>query len=349
MVSFGDILKPTNGYTIRTRMMTERLSETHIVDVFQFVGPSQPVGIVNNATIHSISVEHEKKGAISFLERLIGFDPVKSFRFQYDNHKKLKSFSSLIEEADEAYVEGCLLVGSFLKLRKAKIPIILDTHCINEDVAIKLKRKSKLKGGLRQIVWHALESFMISRSQEIIVVSENDKNFIVKHHHIKNPISVIPNEVPRADLKIHKKDAERTRNRLLRPNFKAIALFIGDLGAIQNKDALDYIVTKLAPNHQDTLFVCVGNNPDELQSKDNISFTGFVDNLDAYIVGADVCIAPMSIGSGTKTKVLDYMKYDKQIIATDVGLEGIDVGNKDNIKRANLDIFSDTLRKVISV
>ena len=90
-------------------------------------------------------------------------------------------------------------------------------------------------------------------------------------------------------------------------------MFLGDLGAIHNREAERYIREKLAPNTPNIQYVLVGNNPENHRNTDNVTYTGFVEKIDPYILMADVCIAPLAIGSGTKTKVLDYLKYEKLV------------------------------------
>ncbi|MEM0328473.1 MAG: glycosyltransferase family 4 protein [Thermoproteota archaeon] len=62
---------------------------------------------------------------------------------------------------------------------------------------------------------------------------------------------------------------------------------------------------------------------------------------------SDVCIAPLRVGAGVKTKILTYMIYGKPIVTTPVGIQGINVDKMDSVIMTNLDQFADTLLKAL--
>jgi glycosyltransferase involved in cell wall biosynthesis len=49
------------------------------------------------------------------------------------------------------------------------------------------------------------------------------------------------------------------------------------------------------------------------------------------LAGADICIAPICSGSGTRLKILEYMAMGKPVISTSKGAEGIDYTHGLNI------------------
>lgn len=55
----------------------------------------------------------------------------------------------------------------------------------------------------------------------------------------------------------------------------------------------------------------------------NVIFTGFIEDLSFILEVSDICIAPLRVGAGIKTKVLEYIAYDKPIVTTPIGIEGI--------------------------
>jgi len=331
-LSFGDISNPKNGYHIRCNMLVEKLvREGNIVSIIQF-GDKNDEKIYLGSNLITIETKHEKIiHGNDFFSKLIGFNPFSELHFQYQAYKAMNKNKEKILLADNVYVEGCLLLSPFMAVSRINKNVVLDTHCINKDVALKIKKTSSwFIGSIRTFVWHTIENYMCNRSQQIITVSENDKRFIQKHYNI-NPevIDVIPNAVSAPSAIKHSKLAKDLRHSLLQNStYKIVVLFIGDLGAIHNKVAQEYIRNSLAPVTPEILYVMVGNNPNKFVDTENVIFTGFVDSVDPYILAADVCIAPLAIGSGTKTKVLDYIKYDKLVVATEVAMEGIDLNEK---------------------
>ena len=82
----------------------------------------------------------------------------------------------------------------------------------------------------------------------------------------------------------------------------------------------------------DTTFLIIGKYaPNWLKKKaeaqNNVQILGFVPNIAEYIAVADVCIAPLQRGSGTRLKVLEYLAAGKPIVATYKAVEGLKVIN----------------------
>jgi glycosyltransferase involved in cell wall biosynthesis len=342
LISFADVTNPKNGYHIRCRFIVDKMiKQGDEVNVIQY-GDKDNFCSLNGVDFFSIKTNHEKKSKENFLFSILSFSILKELFFQYESYSKLKKYSIFLSECDEIYIEGCLLIAPFFFVKKFKKNVIVDTHCLNKDVALKLKKKKKFIGFIRVIIWHFIEKNIFLKADKIITVSENDKNFIVTHYGI-NPkiISITPNEVIAANYDKYEKEGKILRNTLF-VNKNKIAIFIGDFGAIHNKDAENFIRTKLAPQSPEILYVLVGNNPNNSLNTSNICYTGFVEAIDPYIIMADVCIAPLAFGGGTKTKVLDYMKYYKKIIATPVAMEGIT--SDKNISICELDNFLEKLK-----
>jgi len=324
MICFGDVRQPqTNGYTLRCWTLAKKLAANGgRVTIFQFSstdGHTTREGI----DICSLAVRHEQPSR-SRLAKLLSFDPFRELRFPFESYRTLARLRDKLESFDVCYIEGCLLLGPFAFIKRLGKPLVLDTHCINKDVALKFRARHKVAGTLRVWVWHWLEQTLIRRADLVIAISEPDRTFITKHYGVSaDSISLLPHEVATAQPERFAAEARSLRAQLLR-GFKKVACFVGDLGAIQNKDSERYIRETLAPDTPQVHYVLVGNNPDKLPDQPNVTYTGFVEMLDPYILAADFCIAPVVIGSGVKTKVLDYIKYEKPIVATPVAMEGIE-------------------------
>lgn len=346
-ICFGDIQNANNGYLVRCSMLVNKLLEQgDVVEVYQFCDKSE-IDHKKSLTIHSIKVRHEKKrDKRNFVEKTIGFRPLKELYFPVEGFLKLNKYKKELKTADFIYIESCPLYQAFLLAKMLKRPIVLDTHSVNKDIALKLKNTKKLEGTIRTAIWHTIENSVLNASSKIIVVSQNDANFIVDHYGIdRSSISIIENEVEAANEDKYFEDSRKIKDELGLTN-RFTACFIGDLGAIQNKEARDYIEKKLSKELPGVFFIMIGNNPEKHKSHDNIHYTGFVDAVDPYIMMADICIAPLAVGSGTKTKVLDYMKYQKQIIATNVALEGIEYRSMSNVTQSDLKDFAKSISNI---
>lgn len=325
MICFGDVLSPKNGYVLKCWLIADQLrKDGNEVTIYQFCdynGNDQRDGM----DVVSMKAAHESKEK-GWLEKTLTFNPFKELLFPFDSYRMLKSrIPDNLSGYDEIYIEGTLLLGPMIFAKKSGKRIVLDTHCLNKAVAMKMMQTHRVAGFVRKVIWNALESYMMGPASVIIAVSENDKEFIEANYNVAGKeIIVIPHAVNPADGEKFAKEAGRLKPELVK-GYKYTACYIGDYGAIQNREAAHYIIDELAPATRDVHYVMIGNNESaKYPSKENVTFLGFVDSFDPYIMAVDFCIAPMAIGSGVKTKVLDYMKYGKIVIGTPVAFEGIE-------------------------
>ena len=322
MICFGDILNAQNGYALRCKMLAESLLDPGLreLDVYQF-GEETSHREAEGMNVITVEVSHEKEKAKN-QSSTIGFNIYKELKFPIEGFVKLLKYRKKFKEYDEIYIEGCLLINAFLLSKVFRKKIVMDTHCVNKAVALGIRKKNFFIGSVRVLLWHVIEKSLLSFSDEVIVLSEVDRRFIKKHYKISDKkIRFIPHKVNKASLE--SSDIVNALRKKYIKDYKNIAFFLGDLGAIQNKDSVKFIINHLAPHVPRTHFLVAGNNPENLISQQNITFLGFVDSLSAFIMASDVCIAPMSIGSGIKTKVLDYLEHSRPVLATKVAAEGI--------------------------
>jgi hypothetical protein len=117
-------------------------------------------------------------------------------------------------------------------------------------------------------------------------------------------------------------------------------LFNGTLDYIPNTDALRIIVHELLPrlakqSLEFKIFIC-GNRisddwEEELSRYPEIIFEGYVPNISTYFKGCDCFINPVTLGSGLKTKIIEALANNIDIISVESSTLAIDEkysGNK---------------------
>jgi glycosyltransferase involved in cell wall biosynthesis len=62
-----------------------------------------------------------------------------------------------------------------------------------------------------------------------------------------------------------------------------------------------------------------------------VTVTGWVRDIREYLAGADVCIVPLRVGSGTRLKIFEAMAMGKAIVSTTLGAEGLPVADQQDI------------------
>ncbi len=120
-----------------------------------------------------------------------------------------------------------------------------------------------------------------------------------------------------------------------------ILLFFATMNYAPNYEAVEFINDKIYPllklieGLKFKILICGKNLPEAIQKKltdkIEINYCGFVDDINAYIDGADVMINPILSGGGVKTKAIDTLAMNQTVISTKTGAEGIDpavCGNK---------------------
>jgi glycosyltransferase involved in cell wall biosynthesis len=84
--------------------------------------------------------------------------------------------------------------------------------------------------------------------------------------------------------------------------------------------------------------------PTDLLERDGVRVTGRVPDLAPYLEGAAVLVAPLSLGSGVRIKVLDALARGKALVATPKAIEGLAVHDGEQLLvRSSDDDFADAV------
>lgn len=118
----------------------------------------------------------------------------------------------------------------------------------------------------------------------------------------------------------------------LNKNLKPVILFVGSLDYFPNQEGLNWFIRDVLLNIK-TDFVlkivgsgsCSNELKEMIQNLKKCQLIGFVENLDSYYLEADLVVIPILSGSGTRLKVLEAMKFQKAIVSTAKGVEGLHI------------------------
>jgi glycosyltransferase involved in cell wall biosynthesis len=190
---------------------------------------------------------------------------------------------------------------------------------------------------------------MISKFDHLIVVSNVDKDIYISKGVPEDKIDIIPNGV---DCNYF--DPLKLVNKVTidQPNI----LFMGTLtyqpNVIAIKAYLQHIHPIIKKEVPKIKFYVIGKNcPEWLKEHskidNSVEIIGFVEDVRPYIINANVCIAPLTRGSGTRLKILEYMAMSKPVVSTTIGAEGLKVENNKNI--LIVDDWSEFADKIIDL
>lgn len=139
-----------------------------------------------------------------------------------------------------------------------------------------------------------------------------------------------------------------------------IILFNGSLNYKPNIDALDKILTHINPlllattNFKYKIIICGSNlaasyNQLKEFADKNIIYAGFVDDITLYYKAAGMLINPVMDGGGIKTKLVEALGYNLNVVTTTSGAIGVPLsitGEKMKIiEDDNWNSFSDAILK----
>lgn len=208
------------------------------------------------------------------------------------------------------------------------------------------------------------EHWVLQQADMIFCISQEDKNTFVEQLDIDAgkcitvPYGIMQNKAP-----INKAEAKEKVCAALQINPSVPLLFFNGLLDYQpNLEALDRILTQILPRLQQRHFayhmVIAGKRlPAAYQSLKpwanlQVTYAGFVEDIDLYTCAADVLLNPVNTGGGVKTKMIEALGWNTTVVSTQTGATGVVTevcGNKLLITAdEDWDAFADAIEKAVS-
>ncbi len=120
-------------------------------------------------------------------------------------------------------------------------------------------------------------------------------------------------------------------------------IFMGKMSTFPNQDAALYFYESMLPlalrRFPRVQFEIVGIEPgaaiQALRRHPNVRVTGYVPDVRPYLQNAVLSVCPMRTGAGAKNKVLESLAVGTPVVATPLGVEGIDLSHEDEVMIAD--------------
>jgi glycosyltransferase involved in cell wall biosynthesis len=168
------------------------------------------------------------------------------------------------------------------------------------------------------------EGDLCRASDLVIAVSQEDCD-VLSHYRQDNFTSIVQSGIFVDNYAVADKTIELGENTIV---------FTGKMDYRPNVDAMLWFADSILPQITDAHLTIVGQKPhpriQHLPECDNISLTGWVDTVQPYLYAADVYVAPLRMGSGTRLKILEAMASGCAIVATNIAAAGL----SDEVKSA---------------
>lgn len=132
--------------------------------------------------------------------------------------------------------------------------------------------------------------------------------------------------------------------------------FLGNMYVAHNKDAVSNFIENIFPlilkEIPECKFRVVGRCSEEYRKNvmlnKNVEVTGEVEDIRQWIQKSTLVVAPLTYGSGIKTKILETMAMGVPVVTNDIGAEGINIKNDINIiVRKDNDDFANEIKRLL--
>lgn len=119
--------------------------------------------------------------------------------------------------------------------------------------------------------------------------------------------------------------------------------FLGNMYIPHNQDAVMHFINDIFPRVKEEIpnakFRIIGKcskeYKEQFEDREDIEVTGQVEDIRQYMQECIVAVAPLTYGSGIKTKILETMAMGVPVVTNDIGAEGIKIKNGQNIIISN--------------
>lgn len=207
-------------------------------------------------------------------------------------------------------------------LNSCEIPVVIDMCDANSMRLLMQARHESIHrlpvNMLNYVVMFITERKVLNKSSQIAFISARDRAAVAGEN---SDVHVVPNGVD--------SDFWRPTDKVSHRNTIALT---GEMSYRPNTDAAMVLVRKVMPilrrelDHPQLLLI--GRAPpaaleDEVRGQDDITLTGYVDDVRPWIQQASLFAAPIRFASGMQNKILEAMAMKLPVVTTAVVEEGL--------------------------
>jgi hypothetical protein len=179
------------------------------------------------------------------------------------------------------------------------------------------------------------EGWLMRQSKLIFFVAPEDRDWAIKNYNLDSKrcfFSPFGTELASKPM-ISRERTLQLRLKYAITESTKVFYFIGAFGYQPNDDAVRYILDEVWPRlsrlTSDFQILIIGKNlPQELQervqqTKDQVRYLGFVDDVSEILGIANLMINPMLSGGGIKTKAVEALGNNIRVVSTENGAGGL--------------------------
>jgi glycosyltransferase involved in cell wall biosynthesis len=228
---------------------------------------------------------------------------------------------------------------NYFPLRALKgVPIVLDAHDVN---AIAVGERLGDRHPFTCLV-RAWEAYVVRRIDHLFVCSPRDREqFMARYGLAPDRVTVAPNGVT---LRPRPPPSDAPGDR------PCTLFFMGKLDYQPNAEGLAFLDSRVMPELERRApgrfrLVVTGGPVPARPLHPSISCLGVLPDaeLRQTLQRADLCLAPIFSGSGTRVKILEYMAAARPVLSTAKGAEGLGCVDGEHLQLAEPDAFAEAI------
>lgn len=158
----------------------------------------------------------------------------------------------------------------------------------------------------------------LCRAADVVIAVSPEDAALLRPYRSDERVYIVPSGIFVDDYATSETDIDLPDNALV---------FTGKMDYRPNVDAMMWFGHHILPQLDHAHLVIVGQKPhsriQQLAQRPNVTITGWVDAIPPYLHAADVYIAPLRMGSGTRLKILEAMAAQCAIVATPIAASGL--------------------------
>ncbi len=338
-----------SGGQLRTAELYSRLSQWFDIDLVTFTHASQKDGVLEIAPgFREVrvpkSVQHQNAEDALFKEIGVPVADVAMPQFCRLSPAYMKALSESARSADVVVTSHPYLYSAIREISNK----MLWYDAQDVEGSLKPRMLPNTVGG-RKLVEETIkiEQLCCTDSSLIMVCSDNDRKLMGDLYGVQpSKVVTVPNGVdtqqvafvPWKERLSNKPDSERFN-----------CIFLGSYHA-PNIAAVNHIVEQAA-HLSEVDFLIVGDVCREFKFEGvppNVKLFGMVDDetKGELLKKADVALNPITYGSGTNLKMLEYFAAGLPVITTPVGARGLGLENGKNAIITDMNQFNDAIRLI---
>lgn len=193
------------------------------------------------------------------------------------------------------------------------------------------------------------ETEWTERAFQSIVISEPDAQVLREEGAPSDKVTIIPNGV-------ELKRAGKTKRPEDYHSKRPIVCFVGNMGYAPNEDGALWFLKKVWPKVKRevprAVFAAVGGQPRKVllrfHNGEDVLVTGWVPEIDPYLIHADLSVAPLRVAAGMQNKVAEALSLGVPVVATPGAVAWMPPQGRDGVIVAeDEDLFAQAVVRVL--